>query len=276
MATPFIKWVGGKTQILPHLLDLLPRKARTYYEPFVGGGAVFFALAAEQRFERAVLSDLNRELMDAYRVVRSFPDDLARLLRGIESEYALKPEETYAKWKKPSKELAASLLTQPSSRAARFIFLNKAGYNGQYRVNRRGGFNVPWGKRTTVTTFDDDNLADCSTTLDRWASLRHGDFATVLAEAQPDDLIYLDPPYYQDTATSFGYDEQLRLARVFRELVARGCYVVASNTDLPPVRILYQGFEIHPVEVRRFGRNAYRQGNGAGVINDVIIVGRRA
>ena len=281
VAHPFLKWVGGKTQLLPHLLDLFPRKARTYYEPFLGGGAVFFALAAEQRFERAVLSDFNRDLVDAYRVVRGFPEDLMRLLRDIELAYGADPEGVYELWKTPPPELAAKLVKRPLSRAARLIFLNKAGFNGLYRVNRKGGYNVPWSKKTKVRTFAEKNLVACSEVLDRWASLRHGDFESMLSGAGHEDLVYLDPPYVPKNVTSnftaytgagFGQAEQQRLARVFRELVGRGCYVVASNADLPVVRELYAGFELHTVEARR---NVNRKGDGRGPVGELIIVGRR-
>lgn len=281
LAHPFLKWVGGKTQLLPHLLDLFPRKVRTYYEPFLGGGASFFALANQRRFERAVLSDFNRDLVDAYRVVRSFPEDLARLLRDIEAEYVADPEGTYEKWKSPEPELALKLTKRPTSRAARLIFLNKAGFNGLYRVNRKGGYNVPWSQKTKVRTFDEKNLVACSGVLDRWASLRHGDFEATLSEAGFEDLVYFDPPYVPKNVTSnftaytgagFGSAEQQRLARVFRELVERGCYVVASNADLPVVHELYAGFELHRVEARR---NVNRKGDGRGPVGELIIVGRR-
>ncbi len=281
MAYPFLKWVGGKTQLLPHLLDLFPRKARTYYEPFLGGGAVFFALAARNRFERAVLSDHNRELVDAYRVVRGFPDDLARLLCDIEAEYEADPKGTYQKWRSPPPDLAAKLVKRPISRAARLIFLNKAGFNGLYRVNRKGAFNVPWGKRPRVRTFDTENLQACASTLDRWASLQQGDFSAVTADAGAEDLVYFDPPYAPKTATAsftsytgggFSIDDQRRLAVAFRDLVARGCYVVASNADLPVVRDLYAGFEHHTVPARR---SINRKGDGRGPVDELVIVGRR-
>lgn len=281
VARPFLKWVGGKTQLLPHLLDIFPRKARTYYEPFLGGGAAFFALAAEKRFERAVISDFNLDLVNAYRVVRGFHDDLARLLRDIETEYAADPKGVFAKWKSPDPELAEKLLKRPISRAARMILLNKAGFNGLYRVNRKGGFNVPWGKREKVRTFDEANLRACSQTLDRWASIRHEDFEAAVAKAGPEDLVYFDPPYVPKSVTSsftsytgegFGSAAQQRLAALFRDIVGRGCYVVASNADLPVVREMYEGFEMHTVEARR---NVNRKGNGRGPVAELIIVGRR-
>jgi len=282
VAHPFLKWVGGKTQLLPHLLELFPRRAKTYYEPFLGGGAVFFALAAEGRFDRAVLSDFNRDLVDVYRVVRSFPDDLMRLLRDIEADYVADPSKTYSKWKRlDDPGLAAKLTKRPTSRAARFIFLNKAGYNGLYRVNRKGGFNVPWGKRSKVATFEQENLRACSKVLDRLASLQDGDFESILADAREEDLVYLDPPYVPKSPTSsftsytgagFGQREHERVARVFRELVDRGCYVLASNADVSIVRDLYQGFEMHTVPARR---SINRKGDGRGPVDELIIVGRR-
>ena len=283
VAHPFLKWVGGKTQLLPHLMHLFPKRVKTYYEPFLGGGAVFFALAAEKRFERAVLSDWNLELVETYRVVRGFPDDLMRLLRDIEAEYKASPEATYFKWQQiEDPDFAAKLAKRPTSRAARFVFLNKAGFNGLYRVNRKGKCNVPWGQRLTVTTFNEENLRACSETLDRWASLRHGDFESTVSEAGVEDLVYLDPPYVPKNVTSnftgytkggFKLEAHRRVAKTFRDLYERGCYVVASNADLPLVRELYEGFELHEVPARR---SINSKGSKRGPVGELIIVGRRA
>jgi DNA adenine methylase len=248
----------------------------------LGGGAAFFALAAEKRFERAVLSDFNLDLVNAYRVVRGFPDDLMRLLVDIERAYEADPKRVYDGWKKPEPELAEKLLKRPISRAARLIFLNKAGFNGLYRVNRKGGFNVPWGKKAKVRTHDEANLHACSAVLDRWASLRHGDFEAILADAGFEDLVYLDPPYVPKNQTSsftgytgvgFGVEAQRRVARVFRDLHARGCYVVTSNAAVPLVREMYEGFEMHEVQARR---SINVNGDGRGTVGEVIIVSRRS
>ena len=186
-AGPFIKWAGGKTQLLPYLRELIPKNLGTYYEPFIGGGALFFALADEGRFTRAILNDWNKDLVETYRVVRDFPEDLMTFLRERECEYELSPKDTFLRWRAPDKELRETV--GPVERAGRFILLNKAGFNGLYRVNKYGQFNVPWGKRPVVRTFDEGNIRACSEVLERYATLRQGDFSDACLDAQPGDTV---------------------------------------------------------------------------------------
>lgn len=273
-ARPFVKWAEGKTQILDRLLAILPHKCETYYEPFVGGGALFFALAAEGRFRRAMLNDSNRELMDCYRAIRDFPDDLVELLGTFP-------------FGKAEFERLKSLRPQdlnPVTRAARMIYLNKTGFNGLYRVNKiRGEFNVPFGKWTRPPkTLDEPNLRACAEVLNRYVAIHATDFVEVMSDAGPGDVVYFDPPYVPVSASSnfrsytskgFGLRDQQRLVAVFKELVERGVKVVASNSDTEMTRALYQGFELHEVQARRCINS---KGASRGPVGELIIVGRPA
>jgi DNA adenine methylase len=275
-ARPFIKWVGGKTQLLGQLTAILPDRIRTYYEPFVGGGALFFALANQKRFKRAVLNDWNSELIDLYKSIRDFPDELLGALQKLKADYQQDAQTTYYR----ERQRDAKALT-PLDRAARFMFLNKTGFNGLYRVNKSGGFNVPMGKYTNPKIVDEENLRACSQVLNRFLVLTSKDFSEVIKEAQPGDAVYFDPPYVPVTATSnftsytsdgFTLDDQYRLVAGFKQLVESGVAVVASNSDTPLVRDLYAGFEIHCVQARR---NINSKGDKRGAVGELVIVGRQ-
>jgi DNA adenine methylase len=273
-ASPWIKWVGGKTKLTPTLLDLFPKKIGTYIEPFIGGGSVYYAVAAERRFERAVINDWNAELVGTYKVVRDFPDRLMTELRYLETEYVGSPEAVYYAWRaKDPKTLT------PVELATRFIFLNKAGFNGLYRVNQKGGFNSPWGKRLKVNTFDDENIRACALALGGPLTIRQGDFADAVVEAKPGDCVYFDPPYVPLTPTAsftsytsvgFGLKDQQRLAQLFKELASKGVRVVLSNSDTPVVRDLYAGLTIHSVMMKRAINS---NGEKRGEVGEVIVVG---
>ncbi len=234
---PFLKWAGGKTRLLPVLLAYVPAWFATYHEPFLGGGALFFALYRLQRIRTAVLSDINAELMDTYRAVR---DQVEAVIRYLETYphrqdfyYALRARDP---WQLPLAE-----------RAARMIYLNKTGYNGLYRVNKRGQFNVPFGRYKRPNYRDFANLRAVSRAL-QGVTLATRSFEAVLEAVQPGDFVYLDPPYVPVSPTArftqyhaggFGQAEHQRLAEVFRALTARGVYAMLSNSDTPWVRDLY-------------------------------------
>lgn len=276
-AKPPLKWVGGKTQLLPKLLEIFPRKISHYFEPFLGGGAVFWALANEKQFQRASLSDTNADLINVYRVIRDYPDELMDWLRAEEVSYAEDPATRYGQLRNPGPtwDFSHSL-----DQAGRFIFLNKSCFNGLYRVNGKGGFNVPWGKKAKVRSFDPANIRACSQVLSDVESLNTLDFAQAVQGAGKDDLVYLDPPYVPLSPTSnftsysadgFGLAEQQRLADCFRQLSERGVLVVESNSDTEIVRDLYRGFEMHTVQARRAVNS---KGTGRGPVGELIIVNR--
>lgn len=274
-AQPFVKWAGGKRQLLDELVKYVPKRIRRYYEPFVGGGALFFRLADEQRFETASISDSCSDLVNAYRTVASDRYRLAEQLRALEALYEKTPEETYYRVRAENpKELNIV------DRAARFIFLNKAGFNGLYRLNKKGGFNVPWGKRDVVTTHDAENLKRCSSALAQ-VSISLADFESSVAEARAGDFVYFDPPYMPTSKTSsfvaysqdgFNADAQKRLANVFVGLALRGVDVMLSQADVPEARELYAGAHIVEVE----GRRAVNcQSDKRGKVGELIVLARR-
>jgi DNA adenine methylase len=271
---PFLKWAGGKRGILPLLLDIFPKQCGTYYEPFVGGGAAFFGMASRKNFHfgRAILNDANQELIDCYRAVRSFPNDLIDQLKCWEVN-----RETFMQLR----ELDPNDIS-PARRAARTIYLNKLCFNGLYRVNKKGKFNVSYGRwAKTPKTLDAPNLLKCSEALNQYAALYCDDFAKVVAPAVEDDLVYFDPPYAPLNATSnftsytkdgFTYEDQKRLAETFRTLVDRGVKVVLSNSNTAHIRDLYNGFETHEVAARRCINS---RGDKRGPVKELVIIGRR-
>ncbi|HLQ34080.1 MAG TPA: DNA adenine methylase [Chloroflexota bacterium] len=247
-ASPFVKWAGGKGQLLSQLEPFFPPPGsyRRYFEPFLGGGAVFFHLQPP----RAVLSDLNDELINAYEVIR---DNLDELLDSMRKH---KDDTQYFYW---VRALAPDQLN-PVRRASRFIFLNKRCYNGLYRVNSKGLFNVPVGRyKNPPRIFDEANLRNISRLLQP-AELRVASYELALARAGAGDFVYLDPPYQPLSATanftrytraSFDEADQARLAQVLQELDARGAKFLLNNHDTRQLRRMYNGFHIEKATANR-------------------------
>lgn len=262
---PFLKWVGGKSQLLEQMAPLLPPRFGRYFEPFVGGAALFFDLRARRPRMPSFLSDVNAELVDCYRAVRDHVEDVIRALGA----HTYDSDHYYAVRAWDPAELALP------ERAARTIFLNKTGYNGLYRVNRSGQFNVPFGRYTNPLFCDPGTLRACSRAL-RGASIETGDFSRVLERAKKGDFVYFDPPYVPLSATSdftayvpggFREREQRALAAVFAALAARGVHVMLSNSDAPLVHELYAGFRIDRVLAsRHVNSNGARRGKLAEVV----------
>jgi DNA adenine methylase len=262
LARPFLKWAGGKGQLLAQLRPLLPGTYRRYLEPFAGGAALFFALAPR----RAVLADVNAELIDCYKAAR---DDVDAVIEAL-GQYRYGADHYYR-----AREIDPRTLPL-AERAARTIYLNRTGYNGLYRVNRSGKFNVPMGRYTNPLLCDAANLKACSKALEK-VELRVQDFAGVAARARPNDFVYFDPPYVpvSDTADftsyvpgGFGSDQQRRLADVFAGLAGRGVHAMLSNSDTPAVRELYRGFRIHRVLA---SRHINSRGSLRGKVGEVVV-----
>jgi DNA adenine methylase len=244
-AHPFLKWVGGKRQLLPEIARYVPRTYGTYHEPFVGAGALFFDLQPR----RARLTDGNARLIRAYAGVRNGCDKVIDLLRSYPHtrDFYLRLR-TIDIDARPDEEVAAWL-----------IYLNRTGYNGLYRVNSRNEFNVPFGNYAKPKICDAANLRACSLALQH-ARIDVADFAEVLRHAKSGDFVYFDPPYVPLSATSsftsytmggFGMDDQRRLRDVAVALAKRGVRVLISNSSSPAVRELYADFEQHEVSARR-------------------------
>lgn len=246
MAKPFVKWAGGKARLLGQLGYLFPSQYEVYHEPFLGGGAVFFHLAPAS----AYLSDSNEELVNAFLMVRDHCEDLIQSLAGHRNE-----RDYYYR----IRDLHPEDL-QPVERASRFIYLNKTCYNGLYRVNKKGRFNVPFGRYKNPCYDDRDTLTEASRLLRRARAIEAADFACVLDRANPGDFVYFDPPYQpishtsrftSYTAGSFNESQQERLAQVYRKLDSRGCRVMLSNSNSDLILRLYAGYRVERVRAKR-------------------------
>jgi DNA adenine methylase len=189
--SPFLKWAGGKRQLLAYIEARVPERIDTYFEPFLGGAAVFFRLAAQGRFRRAVLADANPDLVGCYQAVRG---DVAGVIAALR-KYRNDRDQYYRVRAQDPDQMS------PVERAARVIYLNRCGYNGLYRVNSKGRFNVPFGRYKQPVICDDDKLRAASLAL-RKAKLVCGDFTRVLGKVVPGDFVYFDPPYVPLSATS--------------------------------------------------------------------------
>ena len=256
MAKPFLKWAGGKTALLPELLKAAPKQIETYYEPFLGGGALFFALQSEGRFKNAVLSDSNRELINAYLQVRDNVEGLIRALGVHQRKYRAAEDRAEYYYTIRGKRLTCSL-----GGAANLIFLNKTCYNGLYRVNSKGRFNVPHGRYENPTICDEGNLRAVSEAL-QGVELLIGDFSSAPRRAASGDFVYFDPPYVplsetssftSYTAKDFSRSEQRRLSLTATGLVRRGVGVALSNSAHPDVVALYSStdFKLGSVDAPR-------------------------
>ncbi|MGQ9556180.1 MAG: DNA adenine methylase [Anaerolineae bacterium] len=248
-ARPFLKWAGGKTQLLGELIARVPAEFRTYHEPFVGGGALFFELLRRGRIVDAYLSDINMDLIDVYTALR---DQVEQVISALKSHRY----DRYYFYK--VRAMIPESLPLPE-RAARTIYLNRTCFNGLYRENRAGQFNVPFGRYTNPTICDEANLRAVSHALQGVNISCHG-FETVLDTAKPGDFVYFDPPYHPVSTTSsftaydrsgFGLEEQYRLRDVYEELTSRGVKAMLSNSDTSLVRQLYREHRIARVLAKR-------------------------
>lgn len=283
---PFLKWAGGKDELLSMLVDAIPKrwwdgtgkrkKLRRYHEPFLGGGALFFHLCRVAKLDgvgfAGTISDSNAELMDCWTAIGMEPEWLMETIDSWGTDHgsyyqvrAMKP------W----------LIDELVVRAARTIYLNKTCFNGLYRLGpdfldpRRRVFNVPWGKSEDPAIYDRDNIM----AVHGIGGFLHftRDFWDVESDVRPGDLVYFDPPYVPVKRTSFrnygerfDYDDHEKLAELFEGLVARGAFCVLSNSDTPWVRDRYKQFEVRRIEA---SRSINSDGAGRGKVGEVIVVG---
>jgi len=242
---PFVKWAGGKTQACIQFRErgLIPPEFKTYCEPFLGGGAFFFYLKPS----KAILSDNNEELINAYQVIKSSVSELIEILKKHKVNHN---KEYYYKIR--------ALKTQELSsveRAARLIYLNKTCFNGLYRVNSKGQFNVPMGRYKEPAILDEENLTKLHELLENPnIQINFEDFEECEKELDKGDFVYFDPPYNPLSNTAnftaytkecFGEPEQIRLANLFKRLSSKGCFVLLSNSDTNLIRDLYSDFYVH-------------------------------
>jgi DNA adenine methylase len=246
---PFLKWAGGKTRLLPELVKRMPEQYNTYFEPFLGGGALFFHLQPQ----RAQLSDANSELINAYRMVRDWSPQLCDYLANHQNtkEYYdhirnIDRTAEYQHWGSMQK-------------ASRFIYLNKTCFNGLYRVNAKGQFNVPFGNYKNPCVLDTEVLQKCSLALDK-ARLFHCDFDEIETLTQAGDFVYMDPPYVPLSTTSsftgytkdgFGFHEHRRLKKLCNRLDARGVQFMLSNSATNSVKGIFAKYRVETITVPR-------------------------
>lgn len=258
-AKPFLKWAGGKRQLLDHLRARVPEGHGTYHEPFVGGGALFFDTAPE----RAILADWNPRLVRTYRSVRDNPEAVIARLATYPNE-----KEFFLRMREQDIDAGSD-----EDLAAWMIYLNKTGFNGLYRVNRRGGFNVPFGRYKNPKICDADNLRAASERL-QGVEILHSDFRGVEERCKPGDFVYFDPPYVPASNTAsftaytkngFNLDDQAELRDLAMRLKEKGVSVLLSNSSVPEVHALYaEGFErIEIFANRAINSNAAKRGKVA-------------
>lgn len=247
LVKPFIKWAGGKRKLLPEIKRYLPLKINNYYEPFIGGGAVFLNM----QFSHPTINDFNSELTNTYLTVRDDVDSLIHLLKKHELNNSSDYYYQIRAWDRTSELQKRSNI----ERAARFIYLNKTGFNGLYRVNSKGQFNVSYNKyQKNPTIFDEEVLRAVSQYLNQSnAIILNGDYYDAIKNAKKGDFVYLDPPYAFEsenkqsftgyTSNGFGRDEQERLRDVFNELTKRNVNVMLSNSKVPLIEDLYKEYQ---------------------------------
>jgi DNA adenine methylase len=244
-AKPFLKWAGGKAKLVPEIVKRFPERFHRYHEPFIGGGAVFFALEPA----KAVISDINADLITTYQVIR---DNVGELIDAL-GEHEATEDHFYQVRAQPAVTLS------PVQAAARTIYLNRTCFNGLYRVNRKGQFNVPFGRYANPRICNVENLLAASQSL-QGVDIRVSSVFDIARRVRRGDLVYFDPPYDPVSPTAsftsyardgFGRYEQEKLARLFASLAARGVTVVLSNSDTPFVRELYARYRVDTVYARR-------------------------
>lgn len=246
---PFLKWAGGKRQLLPEIMARVPERFNTYFEPFLGAGAVFFGIAPQ----RAVLSDINPDLINAFQVVRENCEEL------IEDLSRHTYEENYYYQMRDQDRQESFLKLTKLQRASRLIFLNKTCYNGLYRVNSKGEFNVPFGRYSNPTIVDPINLRACARSLKK-AEINCNSFELILTQAKRGDFIYFDPPYMPlsktSSFTSYSADKfdkpmQEYLRNICLQLDLKGIKFMLSNSSHPSMKELYGNFKVEEIAASR-------------------------
>ncbi len=270
-AKPVLKWAGGKRRLLEQYAPYFQRAFSSYYEPFMGGGAVYFWLRsqAQVRPVKAALTDINPELINFYQVLRDRPEALIRKLATHQKRHC--QEYYYSIREQDKTELT------PLSRAARLLYLNRTCFNGLYRENSQGKFNVPMGRYKNPRILDQEGLLAASESL-KGARIEVAPYTAVEQLARPGDLVYFDPPYHPLTETSdftsytkqgFTAEDQENLAKLYARLVGQGVNALLSNSDTPLIRSLYREFQQVPIQA---ARSINSKGDGRHKITELLIV----
>lgn len=253
---PFVKWAGGKRQLIPILSENLPKTMGTYFEPFLGGGALLFHILTERNNQRCGISDLNSDLVLTYTTIRDKPEELISSLKNHAKNYQKNSKSYYYSIRESTPKNAIE-------KTSRLLFLNRTCFNGLYRVNSKGKFNVPLGKYTNPNIVNEDNLRSVSQILQsNKISIYCRDFESVLDDAKKGDFVYFDPPYQpvSDTANftsytnkSFTFRDLKRLAELCFQLDSKGCKVMLSNSDSIEVEDMFNQKEwnVKKIEANR-------------------------
>lgn len=274
LVKPFVKWVGGKKQLMDYINLYKPKSFGRYYEPFVGGGSVFMSF----QHSKTTINDFNSELINVYKVVRDDVDNLIMKLKVHDENNSKEYYYELREWDR------TGVLEKKSctERAARFIYLNKTCYNGLFRVNSQGQFNVPYGKYKNPNIVNEEVLRADSKFLNKSTiKIMNGDFEKAVKNAKKGDFIYLDPPYaplVEDTHSfvgytlnGFGYEEQVRLRDLFVKLDKKGCYVMLSNSSSKIIHELYKDYE-STTEIVGATRMVNSKSSGRGKVDEVLIM----
>ncbi len=265
---PVLKWAGGKRQLLPALINNMPDHFKGYYEPFLGGAALLTSLYSLGKIGSCIISDTNRDLFNLYVNIRENPQKLIDELNNL--KFKNRKEDYYE-----ARNLFNST-EDPLIRSVLFIYLNRHGYNGLYRVNSRNEFNVPFGRYNNPSMPSAENILAMAQILQS-CTLLNSDFEIAVSDAESGDFVYFDPPYmplnrtsYFTSYTSSGFtmEDQKRLAGIFRELTKKGVYVMESNSSSSFIRELYDGFDFLELNARR---NINTMGAKRGNVKEILI-----
>ncbi|CTN60383.1 DNA adenine methyltransferase DpnII [Streptococcus pneumoniae] len=267
---PFTKWTGGKRQLLPVIRELIPKTYNRYFEPFVGGGALFFDLAPKD----TVINDFNAELINCYQQIKDNPQELIEILK-VHQEYNSK--EYYLDLRSADRDERIDMMSEVQ-RAARILYMLRVNFNGLYRVNSKNQFNVPYGRYKNPKIVDEELISAISVYLNNnQLEIKVGDFEKAIVDVRTGDFVYFDPPYIPLSETSaftsythegFSFADQVRLRDAFKRLSDTGAYVMLSNSSSALVEELYKDFNIHYVEATRTNG---AKSSSRGKISEIIV-----
>ncbi|HET4531886.1 TPA: DNA adenine methylase [Streptococcus pneumoniae] len=267
---PFTKWTGGKRQLLPVIRELIPKTYNRYFEPFVGGGALFFDLAPKD----AVINDFNAELINCYQQIKDNPQELIEILK-VHQEYNSK--EYYLDLRSADRDERIDMMSEVQ-RAARILYMLRVNFNGLYRVNSKNQFNVPYGRYKNPKIVDEELISAISVYINNnQLEIKVGDFEKAIVDVRTGDFVYFDPPYIPLSETSaftsythegFSFADQVRLRAAFKRLSDTGAYVMLSNSSSALVEELYKDFNIHYVEATRTNG---AKSSSRGKISEIIV-----
>jgi DNA adenine methylase len=272
-AKPFLKWVGGKGQLLEQFQNLLPQKYNSYFEPFIGGGAVFFAINPK----KSHINDINKTLVKTYTHIKDNTEKLIKSLKKLEQEFNTKNDDARKEFYYSLREKYNALSHEDFDKSLYFLFFNKTAFNGVYRENSKGGFNVPMGSYKNPKIVDEENLRLVSQILSN-TKITSGSFVDAVKNAKAGDFVYFDPPYHPLSETSkftsyskdsFSKDDQIRLRDLFIELDKKGVYIMLSNSSAPFIQEIYSGYKQIPVYATRMINS---KSDKRGKISEVVIV----